>query len=181
VQGKFHWTIRTSICYEHKCALFLMLLALFFALPCPFESRPGLSRSHFWSCPTAQTVSRRFLIAEASFWPLGSHWSVSSGQRGTGAGFHPSISVFLCKWYVTGVPFSTGWDNRPIWGHRSKWPLCKYVICLKGAKCRTVVIFWIIVGDKSHTQTERFDTALFKSYIYDILCKGKGKFVPVPN
>jgi hypothetical protein len=52
----------------------------------------------------AQAVSGRSLTAEARVQFRVSPCGICGGPNGTGAGFSPSTSTFLCQFYSTGAP-----------------------------------------------------------------------------
>jgi hypothetical protein len=52
----------------------------------------------------AQAVSRRPLTVQARVRFRVSPCGICGGQSGTGTGFSPSTSVFLCKFHSTGAP-----------------------------------------------------------------------------
>jgi hypothetical protein len=54
----------------------------------------------------AQAASRRSLTAEARFRSRVSPCRVCGGQSGTGIGFSPNTSVFLCQFNSTGAPLN---------------------------------------------------------------------------
>jgi hypothetical protein len=49
----------------------------------------------------AQAVSRRPLTAEARVRARVNPYGICGGQNGTGTGFSPSSSVFLCQYHFT--------------------------------------------------------------------------------
>jgi hypothetical protein len=72
----------------------------------------------------AQAVSRRPVIADVRVRSRLSPCGIYGGQSGTGTGFSPSTSYFLCQFYFTGAPlqektireiiiFTTGLHSKP--------------------------------------------------------------------
>jgi hypothetical protein len=78
----------------------------------------------FWGCvgqfgrAVARAVSHRPLTAEARVRIRVSSCGICGGQNGTGTGFSPSFSVFLCQYYsIIPLDAHPGMNNRPVFGH----------------------------------------------------------------
>jgi hypothetical protein len=69
------------------------------------------------ACAMAQEISRRPLTTEARVGAPVSPCGIYGGQSGTGTGFSPSFSIFLCQYYSTVVIPSHiiwGMNNMPV-------------------------------------------------------------------
>jgi hypothetical protein len=92
VGSRFCVTYRTIQLHTHLSNIFLIRLT-----PCA-DKVIGVGRA------MAQAVSRRPLTAEARVRSLVGPCVICGGQSGTGTGFSPITSVFLCQFHSTGGP-----------------------------------------------------------------------------